>query len=84
MITLESDNKISEVRAYSRKYGHACDFPEEGGGKGKKEQNILKFGQKCTKFDILKKGSLMRATIACIKQLQYALEVWTFLANLAK
>ena len=57
---------------------------QKKGKKGQKRANILKFGQKCTKFDILKKGSLMRATIACIKQLQYALEVWTFLANLAK
>ena len=38
MITLESDNKISEVRAYSRKYGHACDFPEEGGERAKKSK----------------------------------------------
>ena len=42
--------------------------------KGKKGQNIWKFGQKCTKFEnILKKGSLMRATIVCMKQVEYAL-----------
>ena len=41
--------------------------------KGKKEQNIWKFGQKCTKFEnILKKGSLRHATVACMKQLEYA------------
>ena len=39
--------------------------------KGKKEQNTWKFGQKCTKFEnILKKGSLKHATIACMKQLE--------------
>ena len=43
--------------------------------KGKKGQNIWKFGQKCTRFEnILKKGSLMRATIACMKQLEYTLK----------
>ena len=42
--------------------------------KGKKGQNILKFWQKCTKLqNILKKGSLMRATIAHMKQLELAL-----------
>ena len=42
--------------------------------KGKKGQEIWKFGQKCTKLEnILKKGSLMRATIAHMKQLEYAL-----------
>ena len=42
--------------------------------KGKKGQNIWKFLQKCTKFEnILKKGSLVPATIACMKQLEYAL-----------
>ena len=44
--------------------------------KGKKGQNIWKFGQKCAKFkNILKKGSLMGATIACMKQLEYALVI---------
>ena len=42
--------------------------------KGKKGQNIWKFGQKCTKFEnILKKGSPMHATITHIKELEYAL-----------
>ena len=42
--------------------------------KSKRGQNIWRFGQKCTKFEyILKKGSLMRATITCMKQLTYAL-----------
>ena len=42
--------------------------------KGKKRAKCLKIRQKCTKFkNILKKGSLMCATIACIKQLDYAL-----------
>ena len=38
--------------------------------KGQKRQNIWKFGQKCTKSEnILKKDSLMCATVACMKQL---------------
>ena len=42
--------------------------------KRQKRQNIWKFGQKYTKFEnIMKKVSLMRATIACMKQLEYAL-----------
>ena len=42
--------------------------------KGKKGQNIWKFGQKCIKFEnVLKKGSLMHATIARMKELEYAL-----------
>ena len=33
----------------------------------------LKFGQKCIKSEnISKRGSLMRATIACMRQLEYA------------
>ena len=41
---------------------------------GEKGQKILKFVQKCAKFEnILKKGSLMHATMACMKQLEYAL-----------
>ena len=44
---------------------------------GKKRQNIWKFGQNCTKFEnILKKGSLMHATITRLKQLQYALRTF--------
>ena len=62
------------LRAYFRKEGHAYDFSEKGHKKGKIEENIWKFGQKCTKFEnILKKGSLMRATIGCMKQLEYVL-----------
>ena len=46
------------------------------GKKGKKWQKCLKFGQKSTKFEnVLEKGSLMRATIACMKQLEYALNI---------
>ena len=46
--------------------------------KGKKidniVQNIWKRGQSCTKFEnTFQKGSLMRVTIACMKQLEYAL-----------
>ena len=38
----------------------------------KKVGNIWKFGQECTKFEnIFKKGSLMCATIAIVKQLQW-------------
>ena len=47
--------------------------------KGKKGENIWKFGQKCIKFEnILKKGSLMRATIASMKQLEYALQAFPY------
>ena len=36
-----------------------------------KGQNISKFGQKCTKCEnILKKSSLMRSSIGCMKQLE--------------
>ena len=48
--------------------------------KGKKGQNIWKCGQKCKKFEnIFKKGSLMRATIAYMEQLEYALMTELFL-----
>ena len=51
------------IRAYFRKQGHGCDFLEKG-------KNSWKFGQKCTKFEnIFKNSSLMRATIACMKEL---------------
>ena len=53
---------------------------------GKNEQNIWKFGQKCTKFkNILKKGRWLRAIIARNKLLEkaqllrsycYVEEVW--------
>ena len=53
-------------RAYSKKKGHVRDFSE----KGPKKEKYLKI---CTKLDnILKKGSLMPATIACMKQLEHA------------
>ena len=66
--------KKSGYRAYSGKLEHANDFSEKGQKKVKKEQNIWKFGQKRTKFEnILKKGNLMHATIACMKQLEYPL-----------
>ena len=62
------------LRACSRKKGHACDSSEKGQKMGKKGQNIWKFGQKCTKFEyILTNGSFMGTTIACMKQLEYAL-----------
>ena len=68
---------VDATRNYSRKKGHACNFSEKGQKKGKKGQNIWKFGQNCTQFEnILKKASLMRATITCIKQLEYALATW--------
>ena len=55
---------------WSKTKGHACDFSD----KEQKGQNIWKFGQKCTKFEnILKKGSLICATIVHMKQLEYAL-----------
>ena len=64
--------KISAGRTYSRKYGHACYFSVKG-------QNIWKLGLKCTKFEsILKKGSLMHATITRMKQLEYALTGYIF------
>ena len=41
-------------------------FSEKGQGNVEKEQNIWKFGQKCTKFEnILKKGSWLCAINAC-------------------
>ena len=47
-----------------------CNFSE----KGQKRTKYLKIWAKCTKFEnILKKGSLMCATIASMKQLEYAL-----------
>ena len=50
--------------------------------KGKKGENIRKFGQNCTTFDnILKKGSLMLATIACMKLLEHALFIDIFYIN---
>ena len=37
-------------------------------------KNVQNFGLRCMKFEnILKKGSLMHATIACMKLLEYAL-----------
>ena len=49
-------------------------FRKRAHKKGKKGQNIWKFWEKCTKFEyILKKGSLMRAALACMKQLEYAM-----------
>ena len=58
-----------------------CNFSEKRGTKGKEGQNIWKFEQKYTKFaNILKKGNLMCVTIACMKQLEYALAIaiWHF------
>ena len=50
--------------------------------KGKKGQNIWKFGQECTKIEnILKKGSLMCATIARMKQLEYVLNIESALSQ---
>ena len=49
--------------------------------KGQKKGKI-KFWQKCTKFEnILKKGSLMRAIIARMKQLEYVLSSDWFIAD---
>ena len=43
--------------------------------KGKERIKYLKLWAKCIKFEnILKKGSLMRANIACMKQLEHALD----------
>ena len=42
------ENMVSS--AYSRKYGHPCDF-QKNGKKGKKRQNIWRFEQKCRKFE---------------------------------
>ena len=42
--------------------------------RAKNEQNIWKFGQKCTKFEnILKKGNLRHVSMTHMKQLEYAL-----------
>ena len=52
---------------------------------GKTEQNISKFGQKCTKFkNILNNGSFMHATITHLKQLKYALVELGYITKLAK
>ena len=49
------------------------------------KKGIGKFGQKCSKFEnFLKKGNPMRVTIACIKQLEYALLYLKVLKNNAK
>ena len=68
------DRIFTVDRATSIKKWHACDFSEKGLKKDKKGKNVGKFGQKCTKFEnVLKKGSLMRAPIALMKKLEYAL-----------
>ena len=54
--------------------GMRAIFQKKKKTKKQKRPNIWKFEQKCTKFEnILKKGSLMRVTIARMKQLEYAL-----------
>ena len=51
-------------------------FFRKGQKRDKKEQNICKFGQKCTKVkNILKKGCLMCVAIVCMEQLEYALQM---------
>ena len=48
-------------------------FKKKGKKRAKKKGKI---GQKCTKFkNILKKARLMCATITCMKQLEYALDI---------
>ena len=74
-----------ELKRCSKEYGRDHTKPEpilEGkdthltySEKGQKGQTIWQFGQKCTKFEnILKKDSLMHATIASMKQIEYALD----------
>ena len=64
----------SDMVQESTKYELTCNFSEKGQKKGKKGQNIWKFGQKRTKFEnILKKDSLVRVIIVRMKQLEYAL-----------
>ena len=54
---------------------HAIFF-KKNANKGQKRAKYLKIWQKCAKFkNILKKGSLMGATIACMKHLEYALVI---------
>ena len=49
-------------------------FFKKSARKDKKGQNIWKFGKIRTKFENnLKESSLMRATNACMKELEYAL-----------
>ena len=56
------------LSAYFRKKGHARNFSEKEQIKDKKGKIFQKFGQKYTKFEnTLKKGSFMRAIIACMK-----------------
>ena len=62
-----------EGRTFSRK-GMRAIFQKKSKKMFKKEQNIWKFGQKCTKFEnILKKGKWLRAIITRNKLLEKAL-----------
>ena len=60
------ENSAEITRAYSWKKGHECNFSEKGGKK-------LKLGQNCTKFENILKRAASCVTIACMKQLEYAL-----------
>ena len=58
-------------RAYSTKWGHACDFLEKEQEIVKKGQNLWKFGKNSTKFkNSYKKGRWLRAIIAHNKLLE--------------
>ena len=60
-------------RAYSRKKRHDWEFSE----KGQKRARCIKFE------NIFKNGCLMRGTIACMKQLEYALFEAQFMKQLS-
>ena len=54
--------------------GMRASFQKKGKKRAKNGKIFENFGKKCTKFEVfLKKGSLVRATSARMKQLEYAL-----------
>ena len=69
-------------RAYSRKQGHVCDFFRKWTRKGLKRAKYLKIWTKTKFANILKSGSLMRETIARMKQLEYAMTDTTIFSKI--
>ena len=67
------ENSAEITRAYSWKKGHECNFSEKGKKKRTKKAKHLKLGQNCTKFENILKRAASCVTIACMKQLEYAL-----------
>ena len=72
IIYITTDNFVISGPILKSKGLHAI-FKKKGKKRAKKKGKI---GQKCTKFkNILKKARLMCATITCMKQLEYALNI---------